>query len=241
MTTFSAAVNEDVNGVDTSAEYGDTGDTSNGWFHRTRSADGGHVTIGAKADAAVTNPASSASVVALLKGLITQLQSGTTTLAKLEDAAHASGDAGIMSLAVRNDTRATFGADGDYSPTAVGSAGNPLVSPVPTTLSGWSPTTYRAVAAASGVIKASAGKVFDLVVYNDNAAARYFQLFNLTAVPADGVAAAVAFGIPTKTTLVIPIGDFGHYFSTGICWCLSTTFGTKTIAGADASVLGDYI
>lgn len=41
--------------------------------------DGDDVTQGAKADAAVTNPASSASVVALLKGLLTQLGGGVSS------------------------------------------------------------------------------------------------------------------------------------------------------------------
>ena len=41
-------------------------------------ADGAVVTTGAKADAAVTNPASSATVVALLKGLLTDLNTANT-------------------------------------------------------------------------------------------------------------------------------------------------------------------
>lgn len=43
-------------------------------------ADGSDVTQGAKADAAVTNPASSGSVIALLKGLLTKL-AGTLSVA----------------------------------------------------------------------------------------------------------------------------------------------------------------
>lgn len=41
-----------------------------------------------------------------------------TDLGKAEDAAHASGSVGVMSLGVRTDTLAAFGADGDYTPTA---------------------------------------------------------------------------------------------------------------------------
>ena len=42
---------------------------------------------------------------------------GTTSLGKAEDAAHASGDTGVMSLGVRKDTpTALAGADGDYQP-----------------------------------------------------------------------------------------------------------------------------
>lgn len=43
---------------------------------KTTVADGANVALGAKADAAVTNPALSASEIALLKGLLTQLQLG---------------------------------------------------------------------------------------------------------------------------------------------------------------------
>lgn len=40
---------------------------------------------------------------------------GATSLGKAEDSAHASGDVGVMALAVRQDTPATVGADGDYT------------------------------------------------------------------------------------------------------------------------------
>lgn len=51
---------------------------------------------------------------------------GATDLGKAEDAVHASGDVGVMSLAVRNDAAAALtSADGDYSPIAVDSAGRP--------------------------------------------------------------------------------------------------------------------
>lgn len=45
-------------------------------------------------------------------------------LGKAEDAAHASGDTGVMALAVRNDNAGTtFGANGDYTPLAVDANG----------------------------------------------------------------------------------------------------------------------
>jgi hypothetical protein len=50
---------------------------------------------------------------------------GATNLGKVEDAAHTTGDVGVMSLAVRNDvhTNALAGTDGDYTPIAVDSSG----------------------------------------------------------------------------------------------------------------------
>ena len=50
---------------------------------------------------------------------------GATNLGKAEDAAHSSGDTGVMPLAVRNDAPAALGgSDGDYAPLQVNSAGS---------------------------------------------------------------------------------------------------------------------
>lgn len=52
------------------------------------------------------------------------IAAGASTIAKAEDAAHSSGDVGVMSLGVRNDAGATtFCADQDYSPIAVDANG----------------------------------------------------------------------------------------------------------------------
>lgn len=48
---------------------------------------------------------------------------GATNLGKAEDAAHASGDTGVMALGVRQDADAALGADGDYTPLQVDSNG----------------------------------------------------------------------------------------------------------------------
>lgn len=44
------------------------------------------------------------------------IDSNIASIVKAEDAAHSSGDAGVMSLSVRRDTPSALGADGDYSP-----------------------------------------------------------------------------------------------------------------------------
>lgn len=72
------------------------------------------VTLGADgvndADVSSSNPMP-VSVAAIVPG------TGATNLGKAEDAVHASGDVGVMSLSVRKDTAAaTSGADGDYQP-----------------------------------------------------------------------------------------------------------------------------
>lgn len=49
--------------------------------------------------------------------------SGATNLGKAEDAAHGSGDTGVMSLAVRNDAASALAGNGDYIPLTTDSAG----------------------------------------------------------------------------------------------------------------------
>ena len=53
---------------------------------------------------------------------------GATNLGKAEDAAHTSGDVGVMALAVRNDAATALAADGDYSVLQVDSTGALRVS-----------------------------------------------------------------------------------------------------------------
>lgn len=55
---------------------------------------------------------------------------GATNLGKAEDAAHSTGDVGVMSLAVRKDTAAALaGTDGDYAPLEVDADGKLHVNP----------------------------------------------------------------------------------------------------------------
>ena len=81
MTAQSTDLNTDVNGVKTSSEYGDRGDGTSTWMQYMRTADGGQVTIGAKADTAVLDGTSSSSVIAALKGLIRLARVSTSSLA----------------------------------------------------------------------------------------------------------------------------------------------------------------
>ena len=61
--------------------------------------------------------------------LVTAVSAGARTdLAKAEDSVHASGDFGLMALAVRADTAASTAANGDYHPLLVDSSGKLHVS-----------------------------------------------------------------------------------------------------------------
>lgn len=99
MTQYAVALNEDVNGVKTSAEW-----NGSQWIMPTD----GTTAIGDPADAAVTDPTASGTMVALLKGLLSSM--------KAEDVAALAGDMGIVGLAIRRDTATSdVGAAGDYT------------------------------------------------------------------------------------------------------------------------------
>jgi len=95
---------------------------------------------------------------------------GATNLGKAEDAAHSSGDVGVMSLAVRNDDVAALGgADGDYAPLqvnaagslyttdATGEAGSILVTGTSAVTTGISGTKFIAIQFIEDTVFASSG------------------------------------------------------------------------------------
>lgn len=145
MSVFGANLNKDADGISTAARFEDRGDGTDDWVIYVKNAspagpptavtiaDGSDVATGAKANAAVTDPTLSGSVISLLKGLLTNLRVAAAGLMKLEDAAHANGDAGVMGLLVRSDTpAATAGTTGDYLPATTDVIGAQWVHPIRT-------------------------------------------------------------------------------------------------------------
>lgn len=236
MTTYGADLHQDQNALKTSQRYGAVGDGTNQWYGTTKILDGDDVSQGDISDAAVTDPTLSGSVIALLKGILTKAGVATTSLLKLEDAAHASGDAGVMALGVRNDARTTLaGTTGDYSPLAVGPAGGLYAAQIPNAESGWSLSSSDSTALeASRVIKSSAGKLYRLQCLNTNAAVRYLQIFNSTTLPADATVPVFTIPVGIGAFVELDFTSMGRYFSTGIVVCNSSTIGTKTIGAADS-------
>lgn len=86
---------------------------------------------------------------------------------------------------------------------------------------------------ASSVTKASAGVLYGFSASNTNAAGHWIQFFNSTTVPADTAVPVLEFAIGGEGT-VSAEWPKGRFFSTGIAWCISSTNGAKTIAGATA-------
>lgn len=93
---------------------------------------------------------------------------------------------------------------------------------------------------ASRVVKASAGRLYQLTGYNSSSAGTFVQIHNTTSVPADGVAPVVMFFVPPQSNFSYELKQ-GDYFSTGITVCVSSTGPTKTIAGAIAWFNARYL
>ena|SRR3990167_2415203 len=92
---------------------------------------------------------------------------------------------------------------------------------------------------ASSVTKASAGVLYGFSASNTNAAGHWIQFFNSATLPADATVPAMEFAIGSEGTAASEWPK-GRFFSTGIVWCISSTNGAKTIAGATALVDVQY-
>ena len=94
-------------------------------------------------------------------------------------------------------------------------------------------TDTSAAAEASSVSKAAPGVLYGFSFSNANNSTRYLQFFNAVALPADTAVPVLVLACAANSTIA---GEWpkGRYFSTGICWCNSTSQNTKTIGAADS-------
>ena len=190
---------------------------------------------------AVTQPVS-------LTAITTSVTPGTSAahLGKAEDAAHASGDTGVMALGVRSDTPAsTAGTTGDYQPMITNSTGAQWVSLDGSTTN--STTAYGLISAASTnatSVKASAGVVYSIAVFNANAAARWFKMYNKASAPTVGTDTPVFRAlIPAGGGFVLQL-PVGKKFGTGIAFALTTGAAdsdTGAVAANELTVNLDYV
>jgi hypothetical protein len=144
---------------------------------------------------------------------------GATNLGKAEDAAHTSGDVGIMALGVRaaSPTERSAGpTDGDYVPVGVNEVGAQWVSVTPSANGGCSTFTLVSAATTNATnIKAGAGNVYGWYIYNSNAAARKIAFHNTAGTPTAGASVAFSIVIP-PTSAANVFSENGIQFSTGI-------------------------
>lgn len=97
--------------------------------------------------------------------------------------------------------------------------------------------------AASGIIRATPGRLHQIVIVNTKNAQQYLQLFNTTTVPANGVAPNFPPILlqPNNLMTIIDNPTLGYLFTVGICWSNSTSRDTKTLGSADVWVHAIHI
>lgn len=87
-------------------------------------------------------------------------------------------------------------------------------------------------------VKATAGRVYALVLSNQNAAARFFKLYNKASAPTVGTDIPVAvIPVAASSSVVLELGTFGIQFGTGIAYAITGAIGD---ADATAVTAGDF-
>jgi hypothetical protein len=95
----------------------------------------------------------------------------------------------------------------------------------------------------SHVLKASAGNLVELSIFNSKASSQFILVMNSTTVPADGAVALLYPPIPiAAASLVVLDIPYPLVASTGIAVCNSSTGSfTKTIGSADCAFFAEVI
>jgi hypothetical protein len=167
---------------------------------------------------------------------------GATSLGKAEDAAHTTGDTGVMALGVRaaSPTERSAGpTDGDYEPFALNEVGAVWVSPTASANGGL--TIFRSIDLdeTEEEVKASAGVVHGMWVTNTATSTRFVKFYNATAanVTVGSTTPVITIGIPGNTSDdvsgVFNVGPAGIGFGTAI-----TVAATTGVADADTGAPG---
>lgn len=160
---------------------------------------------------------------------------------KAEDAAHSSGDVGVMALAVRAASptdRSAGPTDGDYEPLGVNEAGALWVSVTPSanggasTMNASSSDGATALTNAAQAIKASAGSLKGYYIYNPNASAAFVQFYNTAS---GGVTVGTTnplfmLTIPASSAANLWMPD-GIKFDTAMSWSAVSTAGGNGALG----------
>lgn len=156
---------------------------------------------------------------------------GATNLGKAEDAAHSTGDVGVMSLGVRaaSPTERSAGpTDGDYEPFATNEVGAVWISPTPSANGGLSIFRSLDLDESEEDVKTSAGTVYSVWVTNTATSTRFLKFYNATAanVTVGTTTPVITIGIPGNSSDDISgnfsSGGIGIQFSTAISVAATT-------------------
>lgn len=107
--------------------------------------------------------------------------------------------------------------------------------PVRPVESGCTPTHRVATGTDAPVLKASAGRLYSCVVYNDAAYKIFIKFYNKASAPspaADSALLVQVYGVQAGTVLPVPIPSKGLVFSSGISYAL-----VKGIANTNATAV----
>lgn len=116
------------------------------------------------------------------------------------------------------------------------------MSPLPTPQAGAMPSNHNPAAlAASAVVCARRSALLRATMLNTNAAARWMQVFDAAAVPADAAVPILSIPVAAGALATLDLGVHGKLFKAGIVICTSSTAATKTIGAADALIEATFV
>jgi len=95
------------------------------------------------------------------------------------------------------------------------------------------PNATTTALSRSLVVKPTSGLLFGFTVTSTNVAAQWVQVFDLAALPADGVVPLFSVNVAGQSFVSASWLPYPRAFRNGLVICNSTTQGTKTIGAAD--------
>ena len=164
---------------------------------------------------------------------------GASDLGKAEDAAHSSGDVGVMALGVRAAAptdRSAGPTDGDYVPLGVNEVGAQWVSQThsanggASTMNASSSDGATALTNTAQAIKASAGSLVGYFIYNPNSAAVFVQFYNT----ASG-SVTVGTTSPLFMLTIPPFGAANLWMPGGIAFATAMSWAATSTAGGNSA------
>lgn len=161
-----------------------------------------------------------------------------TNVEKAEDAAHSSGDKGVMALGVVTTSGAgTSVTDQDYAALTLNAVGGLRVTPVPDTVGGMSFVKNIDVDESEDAVKTSAGLLFGLILQNLHATTdRFVKIYNATvaSVVVGTTVPDLTFKVEANSIEHITFGIYGIAFGTAI-----TIAATTGLADNDSGAPGN--